>query len=362
MTKLTALARLVSVTLRDGLQSHPTFVPTAIKLELARKMAQAGLPYAELSSVVRPDIIPALKDWKEMIDGVKANSDAFKGHKFSMLILNQKGVEMGLKGGMKDVVDTCGLVISPCLEFVQKNMGGKSLESMNEAARGIAKSLKDEGFKTRIFVSTCFANPYTGEAIPTEIAAQYLQMAAEMGDVVAISDTTGHATKDSVAALIETAKLDPAKLALHMHKAKTPGENECDTAIFAMEKYGITEIDASLSSIGQGCPRAKNPGGNSDLFELVTKLEEKGHKTGVSLKGLYDSAKYLFANVEGLTPTAPYTKLQEMSEEERQKYFEQLQPYLFGKTPPQPQAQPLEGTKLSSTREASLQNQQSRFS
>ena len=47
---------------RDGFQNEPEVLPTEVKVELIDALARTGLPRLEVTSFVRPDVIPQLAD------------------------------------------------------------------------------------------------------------------------------------------------------------------------------------------------------------------------------------------------------------------------------------------------------------
>ena len=47
---------------RDGFQNEPEVIPTASKVELIDALARTGLKRLEVTSFVRPDVIPQLAD------------------------------------------------------------------------------------------------------------------------------------------------------------------------------------------------------------------------------------------------------------------------------------------------------------
>ena len=47
--------RIVEVGPRDGLQNEPGELPTALKVELIERLADAGLPAVEATAFVSPD-------------------------------------------------------------------------------------------------------------------------------------------------------------------------------------------------------------------------------------------------------------------------------------------------------------------
>ncbi|MEK9776693.1 MAG: hydroxymethylglutaryl-CoA lyase, partial [Quisquiliibacterium sp.] len=54
------------VGLRDGLQIHPTFMPTERKLDWIRAEAAAGVSEIEVTSYVPPKLIPQFIDAEEV--------------------------------------------------------------------------------------------------------------------------------------------------------------------------------------------------------------------------------------------------------------------------------------------------------
>ena len=59
--------RIVEVGPRDGLQNEPGEVPTAVKLELIERLADAGLPAVEATAFVSPKWVPQMADHTEVL-------------------------------------------------------------------------------------------------------------------------------------------------------------------------------------------------------------------------------------------------------------------------------------------------------
>src|SRR6478736_3027821 len=60
-------ALLRDVTLRDGLQLTGKMLPTARKLEIARRLLELGVPALEIGSMARPDLVPPMANTVEVI-------------------------------------------------------------------------------------------------------------------------------------------------------------------------------------------------------------------------------------------------------------------------------------------------------
>ena len=67
---LPAGARVREVGPRDGFQNEPEVIPTARKVELIDALARTGLRRLEVTSFVRPDVIPQLADAAEVLDAI----------------------------------------------------------------------------------------------------------------------------------------------------------------------------------------------------------------------------------------------------------------------------------------------------
>ena len=61
---------IVEVGPRDGLQYESVFFPSQEKIELINRLSQTGLSYIEVTSFVRPKVIPHLKDAMEVLEAI----------------------------------------------------------------------------------------------------------------------------------------------------------------------------------------------------------------------------------------------------------------------------------------------------
>src|ERR671925_2411832 len=78
---------------RDGFQNEPEVIPTEEKIRLIGMLADAGLTRMEVTSFVRPDVIPQLADGAEVL----ARADIPDDVSVSVLIPNEKGLENALE-------------------------------------------------------------------------------------------------------------------------------------------------------------------------------------------------------------------------------------------------------------------------
>ena len=79
--------RIVEVGPRDGLQNEKQEVPTATKLELIERLADAGLPAVEATAFVSPKWIPQMADHTEVLERIRRKP----GVDYPVLTPNLKG-------------------------------------------------------------------------------------------------------------------------------------------------------------------------------------------------------------------------------------------------------------------------------
>src|SRR5262245_54456166 len=92
MASLPNTVRIREVGPRDGFQNEPEVIPTADKVGLIDCLSQTGLRRIELTSFVRPDVIPQLADAEEVL----RSFEPADGVTYTVLIPNERGLERGL--------------------------------------------------------------------------------------------------------------------------------------------------------------------------------------------------------------------------------------------------------------------------
>ncbi|HEY2631738.1 MAG TPA: hydroxymethylglutaryl-CoA lyase, partial [Solirubrobacteraceae bacterium] len=70
MPDLPASVQVREVGPRDGFQNEPEIIPTERKVELIDMLARTGLQRLEVTSFVRPDVIPQLADAAEVLERI----------------------------------------------------------------------------------------------------------------------------------------------------------------------------------------------------------------------------------------------------------------------------------------------------
>jgi hydroxymethylglutaryl-CoA lyase len=289
------LVRLVEVGPRDGLQNEKAEVPTAAKVELIERLADAGLPAVEATAFVSPKWVPQMADHTEVLERVRRRP----GVDYPVLAPNLKGFEAARAAGAAEVA-----IFGAASEaFSKKNINCSIAESLDRF-RAVAEAAAKSGIKVRGYVSCVLGCPYEGDVAPAkvaEVAGALYQMGCYE---VSLGDTIGVGTPGRTKAMIEAcAKRVPlGKLAGHYHD--TYGQALAN--IYASLELGVRTFDASVAGLG-GCPYAAGASGNVATEDVVYLLNGLGLRTGVDLGKLVAIGRWICA-VLGREPSSKVNK------------------------------------------------------
>ncbi|MFZ9677845.1 MAG: hydroxymethylglutaryl-CoA lyase [Quisquiliibacterium sp.] len=266
------------VGLRDGLQIHPTFMPTERKLDWIRAEAAAGVSEIEVTSYVPAKLIPQFIDAEE----VTVRAMEIPGLTVSALIPNLRGAERGLDLG----VHKMNFVMSVSKTHNLKNVRREREESVADFKR-IVERIRElpEGKRPRICagLATALGCSYEGR-VPVDDVVRYAVQLAEAGaDEIAVPDTVGYADPAQVRKVFTAviAALGKLPVAAHFHDTRGTGLANVTAAL----ECGVRRFDASLAGIG-GCPFAPGATGNIVMDDLCFMLDSMGLRTGVDLEKL----------------------------------------------------------------------------
>jgi hydroxymethylglutaryl-CoA lyase len=273
--------RIVEVGPRDGLQNEKAEVPTAVKVELIERLADAGLPAVEATAFVSPKWVPQMADHTEVLERVRRKP----GVDYPVLAPNLKGFEAARAAGATEVA-----IFGAASEaFSRKNINCSIAESLDRF-RPLVSEAKKYGIKVRGYVSCVLGCPYEGEVAPHKVA-DVASALHEMGCYeVSLGDTIGtgtpRKTKEMIDACAERVPME--KLAGHYHD--TYGQALAN--IYASLELGVHTFDASVAGLG-GCPYAKGASGNVATEDVIYMLHGLGVRTGVDLYALVATGAWI---------------------------------------------------------------------
>ena len=273
--------RIREVGPRDGFQNEPEVIATDDKLCLIDLLAGSGLRRLEVTSFVRPDVIPQLADAEEVLRRVERRD----GVSYSVLIPNERGLERAL--ALRDQFDEVNLFLSASETHNRRNVNRSITESLDGLRRTIDPA-RAEGLRCEGVISVSFGCPYEGE-VPPERVLEIAASLAEAGcDEIGFGDTTGMANPRQVGVFFTLARerLPDVELTAHFHNTRGQGLANVLAALSA----GVESFESSFGELG-GCPVPRGATGNISTEDLVSMLHEMGIETGIDLEALIDASR-----------------------------------------------------------------------
>jgi hydroxymethylglutaryl-CoA lyase len=281
MISLPSNVRIREVGPRDGFQNEPETIPTADKVRLIDMLSASGLKQIEVTSFVRPDVIPQLADAEEVLAAVQRR----EGVSFSVLIPNERGLERAL--GLRERFDEINVFVSASETHNHKNVNRTIEESLAGLERTLATA-REAGLRCEGVISTSFGCPYEGEVRPDRVFAIAERLAAAGCEEIGFGDTTGMANPVQVGEFFAAARerLGGAELTAHFHNTRGQGLAN----VLAALGQGIDSFESSFGELG-GCPVPPGATGNVSSEDAVSMLHEMGIATGIDLGRLIDAAR-----------------------------------------------------------------------
>ena len=269
---------------RDGFQNEPETIPTERKVELIDALARTGLPRLEVTSFVRPDVIPQLADAEEVLARVDVPVDVA----VSVLIPNERGLARALElgervragGRVRPAFDEINVFLSASETHNRRNVNRSIAESL-AGLEGVLARARAAGLRCEGVISTSFGCPYEGRVPP----ARVLDIAAALRDAgaqeIGFGDTTGMANPCQVGEFVALARErlgGEVELTAHFHNTRGAGLANALAALQA----GVRSFESSFGELG-GCPVPAGATGNIATEDLVSMLHEMGYETGIDL-------------------------------------------------------------------------------
>lgn len=288
---LPARVRIYEVGARDGLQNEKATVPTEVKAEFIRRLADSGLTTIEATSFVHPRWVPQLADAEQLFPQVADLPVALP-----VLVPNERGLERALALGARHVA----VFASATESFAKANLNRTVDESL-AMFEPVVNRAKEARLTVRGYVSMCFGDPWEGP-VPVHQVVRVCKVLRDMGcDELSLGDTIGVATPGHVQALLaELNEEGVPTSALGVHFHDTYGQALSNT--LAALQHGVATVDASAGGLG-GCPYAKSATGNLATEDLVWMLQGLGIDTGVDLGRLTATSVWMAGQLGRPSPS-----------------------------------------------------------
>jgi hydroxymethylglutaryl-CoA lyase len=265
---------------RDGFQNEPEVIGTDDKVRLIDLLARTGVPRLEVTSFVRPDVIPQLADAAEVLERIDVPEDVA----VTVLIPNEKGLENALR--QRERFQEVNCFLSASETHNRKNVNRSVEESLSGLERVIGRA-REEGLRAEGVISVSFGCPYEGHVPPERVFAIARRLRDAGAQEIAFADTTGMANPVQVREFFAAAREELPGVELTAHFHNTRGQGLAN--VFAALEAGCASFESSFGELG-GCPVPPGATGNIATEDLVSMLDEMGIETGVDLERLLDAA------------------------------------------------------------------------
>ncbi|GGY17680.1 hydroxymethylglutaryl-CoA lyase [Streptomyces djakartensis] len=302
---LPSRVRIHEVGARDGLQNEKKTVPTEVKAEFIRRLADAGLTTIEATSFVHPEWVPQLADAERLFPMVGDLPVALP-----VLVPNERGLDRALALGARRVA----VFASATESFAKANLN-RTVDEALAMFDPVVSRAKAADVHVRGYLSMCFGDPWEG-AVPVPQVVKVCRALLDMGcDELSLGDTIGVATPGHVVALLaalDEADVPPSVLGVHFHDTYGQALANTLTAL----RQGVTTVDASAGGLG-GCPYAKSATGNLATEDLVWMLRGLGIDTGIDLGRLVATSAWMATHLGRPSPSRTVRALSHEDTEEQ---------------------------------------------
>src|SRR3954452_20985073 len=274
--------RIREVGPRDGFQNEPEIIATADKVRLIDMLARTGLPRLEVTSFVRPDVIPQLSDAREVLGAIDVPDDVA----LSVLIPNERGLENALE--LRERFHEINVFMSATESHNIANVN-RSVEESLAGLEAVVGRAREAGLRCEAVISVAFGCPYEGHVAPERVFEIARRLIAAGAQEIGFGDTTGMANPAQVRSFFPAARDalgDEVELTAHFHNTRGQGLAN----VLAAYDAGVRSFESSFGELG-GCPVPKGATGNVATEDVLSMLHEMGIETGVSLEKLLEASR-----------------------------------------------------------------------
>ncbi|RRQ25534.1 pyruvate carboxyltransferase [Rhodococcus sp. Eu-32] len=283
-------------------QAHP--LSSADKIHLIDSLTSAGVPAIEVSSFVRPDLIPGLADAEKVFAGIRRRPNVSLG----CCVGNERGLRRAIDAG----ADSAYFLLSADETFAHNNIGKSTNESLRELER-----MNELASTSSITVGTYIIFAWGGPSGPPRRPADLLHLTRRLLDIGVehwiLADSCGYASpraiRETTTFALEQLK-DPNSLTVQIHDGRGMGLAN----IAELIKAGVTHIDTSLAGSGGHPAMPTTPGAGVCTEDVVQLLHLEGVSTGINLSALVELSNWFvdshripsngFVRIPGPVPTA----------------------------------------------------------
>jgi len=233
---------------RDAMQGIKDFIPTELKTRYINDLLKVGYDTIDFGSFVSPKAIPQMKDTAEVLKGLNLGNTKTK---LLAIIANERGAKDAVQF---DEITYLGYPFSISETFQLRNTNATIQESL-QRVEDIQNLCLANNKKAVVYISMGFGNPY-GDVWNVDICQKWVDKLADMEiKILALSDTIGIATPDSIAYLFKhlIPPYPDVEFGAHLHTQPHEWYDKIEAAYIS----GCRRFDTVIKGYG-GCPMAKD--------------------------------------------------------------------------------------------------------
>lgn len=272
--------RIREIAPRLAFQDH--VAPTEVKVELVRRLVDAGVRAFELSSFVRPDLIRGLADAEEVFAAVPREP----GLRLGCCVGNLRGLARAIDAG----ADSASFLLSADEDFAQANIGRSTMDSLAELER-MAAYAADHRIQLGTYVIFAWGGPTGPARGPDDLEPLARRLLGIGVDRWILADSSGYAAPPQIRELVTAAlaRIPAENLTVQIHDARGMGL----AALLPLLDLGVRNIDTALAGSGGHPAMPGAQGGGICTEDAVQLLELSGVDTGIDLPRLLGAANWL---------------------------------------------------------------------
>jgi len=268
---MTSEVTIVEVGPWEGLQCGETYIPVDKKIELIRRISEAGVKKIVATSFAHPRSFPQFIDSEQVMKSL----DFHSGTTYLAAVPNEIGCRRALASGVKEVV----VWVSSSETHNIQRLNVPTADTV-KGIQLVSKICKENNVRTRAMIATAFGCIYEGE-IPIAVVQEMSLKLNKLGCYeICLTDTHGVANPKEVRKRLGHLKreLPHITFGVHFHDIRGMGIAN----VFAALEEDIGVFDAAIGGIGAA---PDMPGGSWDIptEDLVFMFEEMGVFTGIDL-------------------------------------------------------------------------------
>lgn len=258
---------------RDAMQGFENFIPTNHKAEYINMLLKVGFHTIDFGSFVSPKAIPHMRDTAEVLSKLNLEGSSSK---LLAIVANSRGAE---QAASFSEIQYLGYPFSVS-EVFQKRNTNRTIEDSLILVDRMQNLVAKHNKELVVYLSMAFGNPYQEDWHP-DIIAKYTEILVNMGiRTLALSDTIGVSTKDTISPLFSQLipEFNEVTFGAHLHT----NPKDWKEKIMAAYLSGCSRFDTAIKGLG-GCPMAKDElTGNMPTEKMLSFLNEQDEESSIN--------------------------------------------------------------------------------